>query len=179
MSPTQIKFLAFRVYRFRDNKAYDDLYVHFAHKVYRFVAFKLPRGEDAEELTAEVFLRAWEYMLTSDVQEVGGLFFKIARNLIANFYRKHHPTTELVEGSPAAIQSGSMSEDVADRLEVEALRASIDKLPADQSEILVLRFFNEMSVDEIAVILEKTPNNVRVLIHRARQALKKYVEPEG
>src|SRR5690348_16569426 len=103
MSPTRVKFLAFRVYRFQDRQAYDDLYAYFGPKLYRFLAFKLPRGEDAEELTGEVFLRAWEYMVASDVQEVGGLYFKIARNLIADFYRKHQATSELVETSPAAI----------------------------------------------------------------------------
>ena len=174
MSPTRIKFLAFRVYRFRDSKSYDDLYVYFGQKVYRFLAFKLPRGEDAEELTAEVFLRAWEYMVASDVQEVGGLFFKIARNLVADFYRKYQPTTELLETSPAAIGKGSLADDVAERLEVERLRASIDRLKPDQSEVLTLRFFHDMSVDEIAAVLQKTPNNVRVLIHRARQALQEY-----
>ena len=179
MSPTRIKFLVFRFYRFRDRQAYDDLYAYFGPKLYRFLAFKLPRDEDADELTGEVLLRAWEYMVASDVQEVGGLYFKIARNLIADFYRQRKVTTELVETSPAAIQPGSLSEDVANKLEIEQLRANIKRLSPDQVEVITLRFFDQMTVEEIAAVTQKTPNNIRVLIHRARQALQKYEKPQS
>jgi RNA polymerase sigma-70 factor, ECF subfamily len=176
MSPTQIKFLAFRVYRFKDNKAYDDLMVYFGPKITRFLVFKLPHPEDADEVRSEVFLRAWEYMLTSEVKEAGGLFYKIARNLVADFYRKYQPTTELTDSSPSVAQSESLADNIAHRLEVDRLRKYIQKLPHEQAEILGMRFFDEMSVAEIAATIDKTPNHIRVLIHRARQALKDYVK---
>lgn len=176
MSPTQIKFLAFRVYRFKDSKAYDELVLYFAPKINRFLAFKLPRAEDADELLSEVFLRSWEYMLTSEVKEAGGLFYRIARNLVADFYRKYQPTAELSNTVLQAAETSSLATEITEKFEVERLRRHLQKLPVDQAEVLHMRFFDDMPVTEIAAVLEKTPNHIRVLIHRARQALKEYVK---
>lgn len=52
-------------------------------------------------------------------------------------------------------------------------------LPRRQREILELYYFSEMSFKEIAVLLQLTPENVRVLAHRGKKALKMYMEVNG
>ncbi len=172
MSAYRQKFLAFRVYRFKDADAYGQLYDMHADRVRRFLVFKVPRREDADELTSEVFLRAWEYMTSSSVENAGALFFRIARNLVADFYRKNTPIDQVSEETLEQVASKEIvEEDVALKLESDDLLEKLHSLKDEYREVLVLRYLNEMSVAEIAGIIDKTPNSVRVLLHRSKKAL--------
>jgi RNA polymerase sigma-70 factor (ECF subfamily) len=181
MSAYRQKFLAFRVYRFKDTDAYGELYDIHADRIRRFLVFKVPRKEDAEEITSEVFLRGWEYMTSSAVENVGALLFRIARNITADFYRKNSPveTVEdaVLEQVPA---DGSLAEQVTQKGESDDLIEKMKLLKDEHREVLVMRYLNEMSIGEIASTLEQTPNNVRVTLHRAKKALQELcVEPSS
>lgn len=170
MSTLRQKFLAFRVHRHRDTAAYGQLYDLHADRIRRFLVFKVPRQEDAEELTSEVFLRGWEYMTTSHVENCNALFFRIARNLVADFYRKYHPS-EGIEEAENLSSGESLQEDVATKIASDDLILHLRSLKEEYREVLVMRYLSEMNVGEIASALEKTPNSVRVLLHRAKRAL--------
>ncbi len=170
MSVQKTKFLAFRVYRFKDKKAFDELYDLYVDRIHRFFVHKLPRGEDAEELTNEVFLRGWEYMTSSSVDYASAFFFRIARNLVADFYRTYRPGQDL-GAHEEELSTFTLEDEVATHLEVERITQVLRLLKAEYGEVLVMRFFNQMTIEEIAAALEKTPNNVRVLLHRAKKAL--------
>lgn len=164
------KFLAFRVYRHRDSAAYGQLYDLHADRIRRFLVFKVPRREDADELTSEVFLRGWEYMTTSGVENTNALFFRIARNLVADFYRKYHATEDI--SAAGDIASGeSMQDEVATKIASDDLLDQIRGLKDEYRDVLVMHYLSEMKVGEIASALEKTPNAIRVLLHRAKKAL--------
>lgn len=182
MSPQRLKFLALRVYRSRDAQAYDELCDEYMQKVKRFVAHKLPRGEDADEVTGEVFLRGWEYMTANAVTNVSAFFYQIAKNLIADFYRSRKLTQPLGEMEDMVKAPGSSVENRLDaKDEVSLITEHLSKLKAEHSDILVMRFFNEMSISEIATVLNKNSNAVRVLLFRAKQALNRSLkkgEPE-
>jgi RNA polymerase sigma-70 factor (ECF subfamily) len=173
MSPQRHKFLALRVYRTRDAKAYDELCDVYMVKIRRYVALKLPRGEDADEVTGEVFLRGWEYMTANQVNHVGSFFFQIAKNLIADFYRSRKPVEALGDKEESVPVNSSLEVQLDAKDEVAVLSRHLRGLKTEHAEVLTLRFFNEMSVGEISRIVGKTPNAVRVLIFRARQALSK------
>jgi RNA polymerase sigma-70 factor, ECF subfamily len=164
-------FLLFRIYRFQDTKAYAELYDLYYTRIRRFVFFKVPEGPEVDEVTAEVFLRGWEYMTSSRVDHAGALFYRIARNLIADYYRKRQEeiSTDQIVELPDRVDLAS---DVADKEEAQALILLLRELKEEYREILHMRYLDEMSVKEISQILEKTPNHVRVNLHRARQALK-------
>jgi RNA polymerase sigma-70 factor (ECF subfamily) len=172
MSAYRQKFLSFRVFRFKDTNAYGQLYDLHADRIRRFLAFKLPRREDADELTGEVFLRGWEYMTSSAVENPAAFFFRVARNLAADFYRKNsaveHVSEEAMKNIPSAQK---VDEDVATKVESDDLIEKIKSMKEEYREVLVMRYLDEMSVSEIAAALEKTPNNVRVTLHRAKKAL--------
>jgi len=164
------KFLLFRVYRFQDTEAYGDLYDLYYERIRRFTHFKLPKPEDADEVTAEVFLRGWEYATSTRVENAPALFYRIARNTIADFYRKRKEETALDEAGQIASKE-DVQEEVAQREESEELLKLLRQLKEEYSEILIMRHLDEMSVKEIAAAFEKTPNNIRVLLHRAKKAL--------
>ncbi len=172
MSAYKQKFLSFRVFRFKDSNAYGQLYDMHADRIRRYLVFKVPRREDADELTSEVFLRGWEYMTSSGVENAGAFFFRVAKNLVADFYRKNGPVEALSETVMNNIPSAEkVEDDVAVKVESDDLIEKIRSLKEEYRDVLVMRYLSEMSVSEIASTLEKTPNNVRVLLHRAKKAL--------
>jgi len=166
------KFLLFRVYRFQDNTAYAELYDVYFQKIRRYIFFKVPRAEDADEITAEVFLRGWEYATSSRVENPGALFYRIAQNLVADFYRRRKVDTSIDLIEEVVQQGRGLAEQIAQNEEERALIQSLQKIKEEYRDVLVMRFLDEMSVKEIAVILEKTPNNIRVTLHRAKKALR-------
>lgn len=168
------KFLLFRVYQFQDSRAYGQLYDLYFDKLYRYIYFKVPLAQDAEELTSEVFLRGWEYATSSRVEHASALFYRIARNLIADFYRKQR-LTEPIENGYAIEEDGSLTEQISTKLESEALVEHLRQLKEEYRDVLVMRYLNEMSNQEIGVVLDKSPSSVRVLVHRAKKALREVV----
>jgi RNA polymerase sigma-70 factor, ECF subfamily len=176
MSGYRTKYLAKRVFVARDGQAYGELYDLYADRIRKFLFFKLPRKEDAEDLLHETFLRAWEYMTSSMVDDVGALLFRIARNLIADFYRKKKPEmlTEALESSLQA--KGNLEEETDTHLAGAQAIHALKEVKDEYQEVLIMRYLSEMEIDEIAAALTKTPNNIRVLLHRAKAALKKVLK---
>lgn len=166
------KFLLFRVYRFRDTGAYGELYDFYVTKIRRFIAFRVSTIQDAEELTAEVFLRGWEYATSSVIENPGALFYRIARNVVADHYRSRKESEGLEAAEHVSASDRLISEEVALKQEQQQLINQLKDLKEEYRDALVMRYLDEMSVSEIAQALEKTPNNVRVLLHRAKKALK-------
>lgn len=175
MSMRRQKFLLFRVYRFQDTESYGELYDLYYEKIRRFTHFKLPKSEDADEVTAEVFLRGWEYATGTRVENAPALFYRIARNTVADFYRKRKDETGLDEAGQIASQE-DIVEEVAQREESAELLKLLHSLKEEYSEVLIMRHLDEMSIKEISAALEKTTNNTRVLLHRAKKALEALVK---
>lgn len=177
MSGYRTKYLAKRVFTARDGQAYGELYDLYADRIRRFLFFKLPRKEDAEDLLHETFLRAWEYMTSSSVEDVGALLFRIARNLIADFYRKKTPEA-LTEALEASLKDPfNLEQRIDTHMAGERAIEALKQVKSEYQEVLVLRYLSDMDIDEIATALTKTPNNIRVLLHRAKSALKKILKP--
>ena len=171
------QFLLFRVFRFQDAKAYSELYDLYVARMRRYVFFKVPKPEDADELTAEVFLRGWEYATSSQVEYPGALFYKIARNVIADFYRRYQEESSLEDVKEVADQSRpSLGDQVDLKDETDALLAKLKLLKEEYREVLIMRYLDEMSIKEIALATEKNQTNIRVLLHRAKSALKSLVD---
>lgn len=171
MTMRRQKFLLFRVYQFQDTRAYGELYDLYYVKIRRFVFFKLPNGNDADEVASEVFLRGWEYTTSSRVENPSALFYRIAKNLVADYYRKRNETVSL-DDIGDVVGEDRMGEKVATKMESDQLISQLRMLKEEYRDVLVMKYLDEMSVKEIADALEKTSNNVRVLLFRAKQALK-------
>ena len=166
------KFLLFRVYKYRDTGAYGELYDFYISRIRRFITFRVARPEDAEELAAEVFLRGWEYATSSIVKNPGALFYKIARNLVADHYRQRKLEVGLDE-APEVADPNELEEQISGHQEQQELIGQLKLLKDEYRDVLVMKYLDEMSISEIADALEKTAGTVRVTLHRAKKALQK------
>jgi len=172
------KFLLFRVYRFRDTQAYGELYDVYVSRIRRFITFRVRSQQDAEELTAEVFLRGWEYATSSVIDKPSALFYRIARNVVADHYRAQERAgdiTEIAEAANVPSTEPLPDEQMERKEDREFLLKTMRLLKEEYRDVLMMRYMDEMSVKEIAQALEKTPNNVRVLLHRAKKALEEKI----
>jgi RNA polymerase sigma-70 factor, ECF subfamily len=155
-----------------EEAAIEALYLEFSQAIYRYIAYRVPEGE-AEDLTAEVFVSMVKALSGYKISEAPfeAWLYRIARARVADYHRHftRHPTTELVESMP---EFGDMPEEVVlmDQ-EVGELRAAIMKLNQEQQDVLLLRFVNNKSHEEVAHMLNKSVSAVKTIQHRALNQL--------
>ncbi|HPV70470.1 MAG TPA: RNA polymerase sigma factor [Candidatus Magasanikbacteria bacterium] len=182
-SELQEKWLLYQLKVKKDPQAFGRLYDLYASKIYRFIYFKVSSVADAEDLTAEVFLKTWEHISTGkEVKKFAALLYRIARNKVIDFYRHRQvagetPIDELMLKKLS--DEGNMAKNLETLNEAESIIKSLRNLKDEYREALTLRFVDELSVGEIAEILGKTPVNTRVLLHRALNTLKKVVDEKN
>lgn len=136
--------------------------------------------EDAEDLTAETFLRAWKarHRFEGDAESAIGWLLRIARRLVIDGYRR---SRREAPGLPPDLQTDSTPEQITMSQEQKRLLFSLLKdLTDEQREILSLRYMLGWRVGAIARYLGATENNVSVMIHRTLSRLReKWIEQDG
>ena len=160
--------------RRRDPRAFGELYVAYYRAVY-LETFGLTRNPDeSDDLTSDVFLRAWNAI---DRFEDRGYSLetwlkKIARNLAVSHIRRRGrqaPSVELDWLVDPALTPDEQADVASD---TEAVRQAMIDLPAIQRQVLNLRFFDDMSYNEVAEVIGKPEGTIRVIQHRALQAMR-------
>ena len=162
----------------RDPRAFEALYRKYVAQVYNFALYELRDPHAAEDLTAQVFMRALAGLrhFREQVEPPDSSFrawlFQISRNALSNERRRarRHPDAPL----DAALELPA-ADDVAGaaaaRDELRAALDAIDRLPAERRRALVLRFVNELDAREIGQVLGRSEGATRVLIHRSLNAV--------
>lgn len=153
------------------------IYDHYVQKIYRFVYLKVPSPEDAQDLTAETFLKTWQYI--KDTRVIGSLqavIYKIARNVVVDFYRKRGTVmVESLEETEIVIADRvdlTLEEKMTLKNDMALVEKSLRELKDTYREIIVLHYLNDLSLKEIAKIVDRSPGAVRVMLHRGIKALK-------
>ena len=133
--------------------------------VFRYLRRVVGAPESARDLTQEVFLRVSRAGVP-DSPDVGrrAWVYRIARNLALNHLRDQ-------SRRPATIELGQPAVPPAQELGI-ALRAAIDRLPAIQRDVFLLREMAGLSYAEIASACDVTVNSVRATLHAARLQLR-------
>ncbi len=178
-TPFRERLLLYRIRSRRDSEAYASIYDRYVAQIYRFIVFKVGDGEVAKELTADAFLKAWEYMVAQEgakqVKSISGLLYTIARSTIADYFRKKKLELVALDDAPDIADHklwgmAEVNEDLARTL------AAIKNLKDEYREALLMRHIDGLSNSEISAALGKSSAAVRVLIHRATEALKEVME---
>ncbi len=171
----------------RDKDAFARVYDNNVKDIYRFIFFKINSKEEANDLTSMVFLKTWNYIQNSELENaktVRALLYKIARNIIIDHYRQSSGKTPFSlddENNNFEIIDDKQNpqEETADRADLDLIKSKLPLLKEEYREIIVLRFINDLTLEEISDVTHKTKGNVRVLLHRALGALKKLVEEDS
>ena len=164
-----------------DKDAFAEIYGMLLDPIYRYLYWNLYSREDAEDLAEEVFLRCLTNIAGYDPKR--GPFkawaFRIAHNLMVDHQRRRgrrgqeELKDDLEDGTMPAPQS--LEEDERAR----ALRDSLDGLPSSQRQVIVMKFFADMSNAEVAKSLGRSEGAVNAMQHRALRRLGKTLEEKG
>ena len=158
-------------------EAFGQLYERHAQSIFRFVYSHIDNHSDAEDLTEEVFLRVWRAISNYREQGVPFIAFliRIARNVIIDYYRstRRESLNLPLEDTVVAGSKSKLDENIIQNQESLEIRAMLANLKDEYRMVLVLRFINELSPDEIAEVMGKSSGAVRVIQHRALAALRK------
>lgn len=164
----------------KDINAFDELYKKYFPLINRFVYHKVSEEEVRRDIVANVFFKALKSIYKFKYMYKGafsGWLYRIAINEVTDYYRKNGRSKKLLQ-EVKLNQISPLSEDI--KIEYDNLRIAIKKLNDKEQNVIILRYFEKMSNQEIAQILGKKEGAVKVQVHRAMQKLKAImIELEG
>lgn len=156
-----------------DAEAFGEIYELNVDRIYRYVAYRVSGQAEAEDLTEQVFLKAWEAIHRYEDRGLpfGAWLFRLAHNLVVDYYRTRRqdvPLDEYQEGDAGGILAqGDPQSDFEAKVEASELRAALRQLGDDQRQVVLLRFVEGLSHAEVAAIVGKSEGATRALQHRA------------
>ncbi len=165
-----------------DAEAFARLYEQHVDAIYRYIALRVPSQQHAEDLTEEVFWRAWKAINRFRPERPFlHWLYRIAHNLVINDARraeKHRSYEVMTDAGHTMTDDDPSPEDNLFRQEdIQQLRQAMTTLSSDEQTLLIMRFFDNASYDEIAPVLGKSSGALRVLQHRALKKLAKQLAP--
>jgi RNA polymerase sigma-70 factor (ECF subfamily) len=163
-----------------DAEAFGKIYDSHVNRVYRHIYYRVNSIVDAEDLTQQVFMKAWDAI--SRYKKTTSPFLawliRISNNLVVDFYRSYK-TREYLEYDNLADESAEAPVDMAEaHSNRELIYRAIPDLSNEQQQVIVMRFIDGFTYPEIAATLGKSEGAVRVILHRSLTKLKKILEKE-
>lgn len=172
------KFLLFRIRAKKDPEAFGQIYDAYVEPIYRFIYFKVSSAEQAEDLTSETFLKAWQYLKEKkDVPHLQALLYSVARSVVIDHYRAaaaergDQPLDEDQASELTDEASEKLLRDVETKFDTTLVIEKLRRLKDEYREVIVMKYLDELGTHEIAKALGKSSANVRVILHRATKAL--------
>jgi RNA polymerase sigma-70 factor (ECF subfamily) len=168
-----------------DPEAFGQLYERYVERIYNYIYFRVGNVEDAEDLTAKVFMKALNAI--GGYRHMGLPFsawlYRIAHNQVANFHRDHSRITEIPIDQlelPALSQKMTMPEiNALHDQEAACLLRLVQDLPDDKRELVLLKVVHDLSNQEIGAILNRSESAIKSLYHRTLLELRESMRLQG
>ena len=164
-----------------DPAALGVLYDQYVEKIYLYVYHRVGQADVAEDLTGQVFMRMLEAVRSGHGWQSSftGWLYRIAHNLVIDHYRRKGRTklVDIDDATPMQAQSGNPVESTELQFERQRLRDALRELTDEQSQVISLRFLEDLSIAEVADIMQKTEGAVKALQYRAVLALRRVMQP--
>ncbi len=162
-------------------KAFDALYTEYVDSLYRFCYFRTNSSEVAEDSVQDVFLSLWKEISRGVVVEYPKTWLYTAmRNKIIDYYRKKKSLSLDAKMEDQYFEPVETNTHIELDTEIRLLTRYVESIEDDTDrEVLLLRYVNDLSMDDIADITGSTSNAVTVRIHRATKKLKELYYAKG
>jgi RNA polymerase sigma-70 factor (ECF subfamily) len=158
-----------------DLQAFGSIFDAYHASVYRFIASRVGRPSDAEDLTQLVFVKALEALPRYKARGIpfGGWLFRLARNAVIDHVRTRREHDELDAASDRATEDAGPEHVATLRDDLDAVAVALRQLTPDQREVISLRFFAGLSAREAAEAMGRQEGTIRGLQFRAIAALRR------
>lgn len=163
-----------------ESMAFDELYGLFFKKIYRFIFYRVSHKETAEDLSEEVFLKAYSKLSSlSEDKSFEGWLYQIARNLVIDYYRQKKDPVVALEDVENTLEYQTNIVDIVNLdNRQKILLKLIKELPAEQQVVIKLKFFEDLQNSEIAELLHKNEGTIRVIQHRALAKMQELINQQ-
>ncbi|MBI2050371.1 MAG: RNA polymerase sigma factor [Parcubacteria group bacterium] len=166
-----------------DEQAFGTLYDKYVEDIYRFVVMRVRNTHEAQDVTAEVFLKAWQYVSVQKkyIKDFRALLYRIARNVVIDHYRSSQKEVAAFdEDGLESVEdmSSNIVENIQHNDDMRLVFQVLDQLSDDHRELIILRYVQDLSIKEIAEAQGKTNGAIRVALHRAVKQIKTLI-PEA
>ena len=164
-----------------DADDFGKLYDLYVERVYRHIYYRVGNTEDTEDLTQQVFIRAWKAIgrYKKTASPFLAWLMRISHNLVVDYYRSKKDMTYL-ESELMFKDSGSNPGRLAEEhFDQQQLRKAILQLPDEQQQVILMSFIEGFTYAEIASALGKREGTIRVIVHRALKKMRQMLEMEN
>ena len=152
--------------------AFGQLYMLHIDAIYRYIYFRVGEASEAEDLTEQVFLNAWEAL--PGYKHLGNPFtswlYRIAHNIVVDHYRLNKTRANSINQYQQEYEDQfekSALQQVIDNEDITNLARAISRLNDDQQQVIILRFIEGYSHKEVAKVLDKNEGACRMIQYRA------------
>jgi len=165
--------------RERDEEALAAIHDQYYPLVYRYVRYRLDDDQIVEDIAAEVFLRFLDTLNRpgAEIRDLRAWLLGTTANLINDHLRrKYRRPVENIDDKEFLSGLDDPADTAESSEQHRLVRAALDRLTADQQQVISLRFLLELSIEETARVMRKTEGAVKVLQFRAVSSLRKLLE---
>ena len=151
----------------------EQIYTDYKDKVFAYIRNHVNSLEDAEDLCADVFVKVYDKLDTFDESKarISTWIYSITSNTVIDFYRTNHVHSEIPED--LSDTKSIIEDDILTQESLSSLATALKKLPQEQMDIIVLRYYKGLTLQEIA---EKMKLSYGITKLRHREALGKLQE---
>jgi RNA polymerase sigma factor (sigma-70 family) len=165
-------------------EAWGELYRQYAPAIFRFCRRVMPAREDAEDATMDIFIKVRQKLSQYDSsRSFSAWLYTVAANHCWDLLRRRKGRQDLetgeIENMPLEHPDPGQLEQLIEQRTSQEVRRALDKLPARARMALVLRYYSDMSYDDIAATLGVRRAFVGVVLLRARHQLRDILGERG
>jgi len=153
-------------------------YEKYIAPIFRFIYFKIKNYQEAEDLTQTVFLKAWKNIdkYKDEGYRFSSWLYAIARNTVIDYWKKNKALNIEEEILNLIPDNKNILEEIENESDFKQIINSINELSEEQEEIIILKFIEGLSNQEISKITNKKEDAIRQLQTRALKSLKDILE---
>lgn len=158
----------------RDN--FGKIYDAYVDKIYRYVFLRVSSQEIAQDLTSETFTKCWESYQANPaaIKNSQAFLYRIAKNLVVDHYRVKGKSQVVCDSAELQIADpkSNLEHNAAIASDMEMVRKALAGLNDDYQNVIIWRYLDDLPMEQVAQLLDRSPEATRVLLHRAMKELK-------
>lgn len=172
-------YKAFEKAKTGDEEAFGLIYDYFAEKILRFIYFRTGHKEVAEDILSDTFVKAWTKLSqVNSHKALSTWLYQIAKNNVIDYYRVRKNLVPIDEVAAFLEDAAPAIDDSLLGFRDQKLLAMVENLPQEQREVIRYKFFEDLTNQEIALLMNKTEGAIRVIQHRAVVKLREMIKPD-
>ncbi len=159
-------------------KIFSKIYDQYINKIYRFVFLKVSSQEIAEDLTSETFLKTWEsFKNGTKIENPQAFLFQTARNLVIDHYREKGKNQVISAEFVSIVDPReNLEEKTLFTSDLDGVKSALKNLKEDYQNVIIWHYLDDLPIQQVAKMLDRTEEATRVLLSRALKSLRDQIK---